>query len=85
MTMHGMRGTFRSWTQDTKTGFDKETIEHCMHHITGDAAEVAYKHGEALEKRRELMQMFADHCHSEMIGTRWGCSAPPKSEPRLAG
>jgi hypothetical protein len=46
--------------QDEETGIDRETAEHCMHHILGDAAELAYKTGEALKKRRAAMQKFAD-------------------------
>jgi hypothetical protein len=37
-----------------------EIVEHCLHHITGDDAEKAYKRGEALRKRRVVMQAFAD-------------------------
>jgi integrase len=47
LTVHGFRSTFRSWAQD-ETEFDRETVEHCMHHILGDAAEQAYKDGEAV-------------------------------------
>ena len=35
-------------------------VEHCLHHITGDDAERAHKRGEALRKRRIVMQAFAD-------------------------
>ena len=35
-------------------------MEYCLHHITGDDAEKAYKRGEALKKRRIVMQAFAD-------------------------
>ena len=38
----------------------KKIVEHCLHHITGDDAEKAYKRGEALKKRRVVMQAFAD-------------------------
>jgi integrase len=60
LTVHGFRTTFRSWVQDEETGIDRETAEHCMHHILGDEAEKAYKSGEALKKRRVAMQKFAD-------------------------
>jgi integrase len=59
LTVHGFRTTFRSWVQDEETGIDRETAEHCMHHILGDEAEKAYKSGEALKKRRVAMQKFA--------------------------
>jgi integrase len=59
LTVHGFRTTFRTWAQD-ETDFEEEIVEHCLHHITGDEAEKAYKKGEALKKRRAVMQAFAD-------------------------
>jgi integrase len=59
LTVHGFRTTFRTWAQE-QTDFEEEIVEHCLHHITGDDAEKAYKHGEALKKRLAVMQAFAD-------------------------
>jgi integrase len=59
LTVHGFRTTFRTWAQE-ETEFEEEIVEHCLHHITGDEAEKAYKRGEALKKRRVVMQAFAD-------------------------
>jgi integrase len=59
VTVHGLRGTFRTWAQD-ETDFEEEIVEHCMHHITGDDAEKAYKHGQAMRKRRVVLQAWAD-------------------------
>ncbi len=59
LTVHGLRGTFRTWAQD-ETDFEEKIVEHCMHHITGDDAEKAYKHGHALRKRRVVLQAWAD-------------------------
>jgi integrase len=59
LTVHGFRSTFRTWAQD-ETNFEEEIVEHCLHHITGDDAEKAYKGGEALKRRRVVMQAFAD-------------------------
>jgi integrase len=60
LTVHGLRGTFRTWAQD-ETEFEEEIVEHCMHHITGDDAEKAYKHGQAVKKRRTVLQAWADY------------------------
>jgi integrase len=59
LTVHGFRTTFRTWAQE-ETDFQEEIVEHCLHHITGDDAEKAYKRGEALKKRLLVMQTFAD-------------------------
>jgi integrase len=58
-TVHGLRGSFRTWAQD-EADFAEETVEHCMHHITGDASAKAYKHGKAIRKRRAVLQAWAD-------------------------
>ena len=60
LTVHGFRTTFRTWAQE-QTHFEEEIVEHCLHHITGDDAEKAYKRGEALKKRLHVMQTFADY------------------------
>jgi integrase len=59
LTVHGFRTTFRTWAQE-ETDFEEEIVEHCLHHITGDDAEKAYKRGEALKKRLLVTQKFAD-------------------------
>jgi len=59
LTVHGFRTTFRTWAQE-ETDFEEEIVEHCLHHITGDDAEKAYKRGEALRKRRVVIQAFAN-------------------------
>ncbi len=50
LTVHGFRTTFRTWAQK-ETDFEEEIIEHCLHHITGDDAEKAYKRGD--RKKRD--------------------------------
>jgi integrase len=60
VTVHGFRSTFRNWARE-ETDFAREDIEHCMHHILGDAAELAYKTAEALRKRRAVLQQFTDY------------------------
>jgi integrase len=60
-TVHGFRSTFRTWGQE-KTDFDHDTLEHCMHHITGDAQAVVYKRGTAIEKRTKIMDAWAEYC-----------------------
>jgi hypothetical protein len=42
--VHGFRTTFRTWAQE-ETDFEEEIVEHCLHHITGDDADKAYKVG----------------------------------------
>jgi integrase len=60
-TAHGFRSAFRDWAGDC-TAFPREIAEAALAHKVGDAVELAYRRGDALEKRRELMQAWADHC-----------------------
>jgi integrase len=58
-TVHGFRSTFRDWVSDLTT-FDPLVAEAALAHQVGDATERAYRRGEALEKRRKLMEAWAD-------------------------
>jgi integrase len=60
-TVHGFRSTFRTWGQE-KTDFDHDTLEHCLHHITGDQQAIVYKRGTAVEKRTVIMDAWAEYC-----------------------
>lgn len=61
ITVHGFRSTFRDWAAD-KTDFPREVAEAALAHSLGDKTEAAYRRGDALEKRRKLMQLWADYC-----------------------
>lgn len=60
-TVHGFRSSFREWCGDA-TDFPREVAEAAISHVTGDATERAYRRGDALEKRRELMEAWAIFC-----------------------
>jgi integrase len=60
-TVHGFRSAFRDWAGN-ETHFPRELAEAALAHVIGDAAEQAYRRGDALEKRRGLMEAWADHC-----------------------
>jgi integrase len=59
-TIHGMRSSFRDWAGET-TGYPREVIEHALAHRLKDKAEAAYARGTLFDKRRELMQAWADY------------------------
>ena len=60
-TVHGMRSAFRDWVSE-ETQFQREVAESALAHAVGDQVERAYRRGDALEKRRTLMQAWADFC-----------------------
>jgi integrase len=59
VTVHGFRSAFRDWAGE-RTHFPREVAEAALAHLVGDAVERAYRRGDALEKRRELMDAWAN-------------------------
>ncbi|WP_312690183.1 tyrosine-type recombinase/integrase [Brevundimonas nasdae] len=60
-TPHGFRSSFRDWAGDCTT-YPRELLEEALAHNVGNAVERAYRRGTAFEKRRALMNDWADHC-----------------------
>jgi integrase len=58
ITVHGFRSSFRDWAGES-TNFPREVCEAALAHATGDRLEQAYRRGDALEKRRKLMESWA--------------------------
>lgn len=54
---HGFRSSFRDWCGEC-TPFPREVAEAALAHTVGDAVERAYRRGDALEKRRKLMEAW---------------------------
>jgi integrase len=59
LTVHGFRSTFRDWAGET-SGHPREVIEQALAHRLKDKAEAAYARGDLFQKRRRLMQDWAD-------------------------
>jgi integrase len=53
-TPHGFRSSFSDWARD-KTNHPRDVVELALAHTIKDKTEAAYRRGDALEKRRELM------------------------------
>lgn len=61
ITVHGFRSSFRDWAGD-KTQFGREEVEMALAHVIASSTERAYRRGHALEKRRQLMDEWANYC-----------------------
>jgi len=61
ITSHGFRSTFRDWAGE-QTNFPREVCEDALAHRVGGPVEEAYRRGDFLEKRRRLMEAWADFC-----------------------
>jgi integrase len=60
-TVHGFRSAFRDLCGEA-THFPREVAEAALAHVIGDKAEQAYRPGDALEKRRTMMEAWARWC-----------------------
>ena len=58
--MHGLRTTFRTWAQDQ--GYPDELAEPALAHDKRSKVARAYARSDVLERRREMMQAWADFC-----------------------
>jgi len=63
VTVHGFRSAFRDWVGE-ETDFASEIAEAALAHVVGDATERAYRRGDALERRRKLMEAWAAYLAS---------------------
>jgi len=61
ITQHGFRSTFRDWCSEM-TSYPRDVAEMALAHTIGDKVEAAYRRGDLFEKRRTLMQEWADYC-----------------------
>jgi integrase len=60
-TVHGFRSAFRDWCGE-ETSFPREICEAALAHGLKDKTEAAYRRGDALERRRKLMEAWAHYC-----------------------
>jgi integrase len=64
-TPHGFRSTFRDWAGEV-TDFPREVAEAALAQAVGDEVERAYRRGDALAKRRKLMEAWAEYVMSKV-------------------
>jgi integrase len=67
ITVHGFRSTFRDWAGD-ETHHSREVCEAALAHSVGGKVERAYRRGDALAKRRKLMEEWSDYCCGKQRG-----------------
>jgi integrase len=73
LTVHGFRSSFRDWAGET-TDHKREVIEQALAHQLADQAEAAYQRGDYMEKRKVLMNDWADYCYG--VGAYAPAEAP---------
>ena len=63
LTVHGFRSTFRDWAAE-RTNFPGEVVEMALANIIANKVEAAYRRGDLFEKRRRLMEAWAEYCEN---------------------
>lgn len=59
-TPHGLRSSFRDWAAEC-TDVPREIAEFALAHVVGDEAELAYRRTDYFERRRKLMEDWAEY------------------------
>jgi integrase len=79
LTAHGFRSTFRDWCAEA-TGYPHEMAEIALAHTVGDKVEAAYRRGDMIEKRRRMMDDWAEFCarQAPISGDVIALNAAPK-------
>tara|TARA_B100000929_G_scaffold289808_1_gene281559 strand:+ start:1049 stop:2239 length:1191 start_codon:yes stop_codon:yes gene_type:complete len=57
---HGFRSSFRDWTGEV-TSYPRDVAEMALAHAIENKVEAAYRRGDLFEKRRAMMQEWADY------------------------
>ena len=58
--VHGFRTSFRTWAQE-RTNYPREVAEAALAHSIKDKSEAAYARSDLFEKRRKMMESWADY------------------------
>jgi integrase len=61
-TVHGFRSCFRDWLAET-TNYPNEACELALAHKISNKVEAAYRRGDMLDKRFQMMNDWANYCY----------------------
>ena len=64
---HGFRSTFRDWCAE-QTDYPNEVAEMALAHAVSNKVEAAYRRGDLLVKRQQLMQDWANYALGQGVG-----------------
>lgn len=65
-TVHGFRSTFRDWAAETMY-YANETVELAISHTIKNKSEAAYRRGDQLDKRRQLMEDWSNYINTKPL------------------
>jgi hypothetical protein len=61
VSVHGFRSTLRDWGAEC-TDFPNELMELTLAHKVSNKVEAAYRRGTMFDKRRKVMDAWAEYC-----------------------
>ena len=61
LTVHGFRSAFSDWASEVSS-FSSEVRETALAHAIANKVEASYRRGDALEKRRAMMESWGAFC-----------------------
>lgn len=70
VTVHGFRSSFRDWVGEC-TNEPREIAEMALAHEVGSEVERAYRRGDALDKRRKLMERWSNYLTGQKSTADW--------------
>jgi hypothetical protein len=65
VTVHGFRSSFKDWATE-QTDYAHELSEMALAHTISNKVERAYRRGDMLVKRQQLMADWATYCGSKI-------------------
>ncbi len=67
-TAHGFRASFRDWASEN--GYARDLAERALSHTISNQAEAAYHRTDLLERRRAMMEAWAQYVRGGESSTR---------------
>jgi integrase len=64
---HGFRSSFRDWSGEVSS-FPRDVAEMALAHVIENKVEAAYRRGDLFDKRRKMMQEWADYLEQLKAG-----------------
>jgi integrase len=65
-TVHGFRSSLMDWAHE-RANYPKHVIDMALAHTIGDKVEAAYRRGDLLAKRVQLMNQWSRYCQSTPV------------------
>ena len=62
---HGFRSSFRDWAAECSDA-PREFCELALAHVNSDRVEAAYRHSDLFERRREVIQAWANYVEANV-------------------